>query len=73
MTRITLAVALTLAALGVVFYVATGFSGHGFALGPAAGELVADMVMDTKPMMDPSPYRLSRFTDGSFIKTPEMM
>ncbi|USS43814.1 FAD-binding oxidoreductase [Burkholderia glumae] len=55
------------------FYVATGFSGHGFALGPAAGELVADMVMGAKPLIDTSPYRLSRFTDGTFIKTPEMM
>lgn len=55
------------------FYVATGFSGHGFALGPAAGELVADMVTGVKPMMDISPYRLGRFTDGSFVKVPEMM
>jgi len=55
------------------FYVATGFSGHGFALGPAAGELVADMVTGAKPMMDISPYRLSRFTDGTSIKVPEMM
>jgi glycine/D-amino acid oxidase-like deaminating enzyme len=55
------------------FYVATGFSGHGFALGPAAGELVADMVTGAKPMMDISPYRLSRFTDGTTLKVPEMM
>lgn len=55
------------------FYVATGFSGHGFALGPAAGELVADMVTGATPMMDVSPYRLSRFTDGTSIKVPEMM
>ncbi len=55
------------------FYVATGFSGHGFALGPAAGELVADMVTGAKPMMDISPYRLSRFADGTSLKVPEMM
>ena len=55
------------------FYVATGFSGHGFALGPAAGELVADMVTGAKPMMDISPYRLSRFSDGTTVKVPEMM
>ena len=55
------------------FYVATGFSGHGFALGPAAGELVADMVTGAKPMMDIAPYRLSRFTDGTCINVPEMM
>lgn len=54
-------------------YLATGFSGHGFALGPAAGELVADMVTGSEPMMDIAPYRLSRFTDGTSIKVPEMM
>ncbi|WP_027799307.1 NAD(P)/FAD-dependent oxidoreductase [Paraburkholderia dilworthii] len=55
------------------FYVATGFSGHGFGLGPAAGELVADMVTGAKPLLDISPYRLGRFTDGSSLKVPEMM
>ena len=55
------------------FYVASGFSGHGFGLGPAAGELIADMVTGAKPMMDISPYRLRRFTDGTVVKVPEMM
>ena len=55
------------------FYLASGFSGHGFAMGPAAGELVADMVTGAKPMIDISPYRLSRFTDGTSIKVPDMM
>ncbi|KKB61657.1 D-amino acid oxidase [Robbsia andropogonis] len=55
------------------FYVASGFSGHGFALGPAAGELIADMVTGAKPIMDISPYRLSRFMDGTPVKVPEMM
>lgn len=40
---------------------ATGFSGHGFGTGPAAGELAADLVMNTKPIVDPAPYRLERF------------
>jgi glycine/D-amino acid oxidase-like deaminating enzyme len=55
------------------FYLATGFSGHGFAMGPAAGELVADMVTGAQPMVDISPYRLGRFTDGTSLKVPEMM
>ncbi|WP_250502514.1 FAD-binding oxidoreductase [Caballeronia sp. AZ7_KS35] len=55
------------------FYIASGFSGHGFALGPAAGELLADMVTGAKPMMDIAPYRLERFTDGTRVKVPEMM
>lgn len=40
---------------------ATGFSGHGFGTGPAAGALVADLVMGTQPIIDPAPYRLDRF------------
>lgn len=42
--------------------VAIGFSGHGFGTSPAAGQLAADLVMrsDT-PLIDPTPYRFSRF------------
>lgn len=40
---------------------ATGFSGHGFGTSPAAGQLAADMVMDSKPLVDPTPYRFDRF------------
>ncbi len=49
------------------FHIATGFSGHGFGIGPGAGRLMADLVMNTSPVVDPSPFRLSRFTDGSAI------
>ena len=55
------------------FYVASGFSGHGFALGPAAGEVIADMVTGANPLMDVSPYRFGRFTDGTVVKVPEFM
>ena len=47
------------------FFIATGFSGHGFGIGPGAGRLVADMVSGAPPIVDPAPFRLSRFTDGS--------
>jgi len=40
--------------------VATGFSGHGFGTGPAAGHLAADLVSNTEPLIDPSPYRFDR-------------
>ncbi len=40
--------------------VATGFSGHGFGTGPAAGHLAADLVSNTDPIIDPSPYRFDR-------------
>jgi glycine/D-amino acid oxidase-like deaminating enzyme len=47
------------------FFVATGFSGHGFGIGPGAGRLVADLVMGREPVVDPTPFRLARFLDGS--------
>lgn len=43
------------------FYMATGFSGHGFGLGPAAGKLMAEIVCDETPCVDPSPFRFERF------------
>jgi glycine/D-amino acid oxidase-like deaminating enzyme len=45
--------------------IATGFSGHGFGIGPGAGRLVADIVTGSNPIVDPAPFRFSRFTDGS--------
>jgi glycine/D-amino acid oxidase-like deaminating enzyme len=47
------------------FYIATGFSGHGFGIGPGAGRLIADMVMGRPPLVDPTTFRLARFSDGS--------
>ncbi|KUJ78375.1 NAD(P)/FAD-dependent oxidoreductase [Ruegeria profundi] len=49
-------------------YIATGFSGHGFGIGPAAGRLMADLVAETTPCVDPAAFRLSRFTDGSKVR-----
>jgi glycine/D-amino acid oxidase-like deaminating enzyme len=47
--------------------VATGFSGHGFGIGPAAGRLAAEIATGRKTIVDPAPFRYSRFTDGSPI------
>ena len=43
------------------FYVATGFSGHGFGIGPGAGRLMADIVAGDAPIVDPAPFRYGRF------------
>ena len=61
----------TLAAIGMVLavvaiplrglFLSTGYSGHGFGLGPAAGRLTADLVTGDPPIVDPRPFRLSRF------------
>jgi glycine/D-amino acid oxidase-like deaminating enzyme len=53
------------------FFIATGFSGHGFGIGPGAGRLVADLVSGDPTIVDPAPFRFSRFTDGSRPK-PEV-
>jgi glycine/D-amino acid oxidase-like deaminating enzyme len=47
------------------FFIATGFSGHGFGISPGAGRLMAELVTGATPVVDPAPYRYSRFTDGS--------
>lgn len=43
------------------FFIASGFSGHGFGIGPGAGRLVADLVNGDHPIVDPTPFRLDRF------------
>jgi glycine/D-amino acid oxidase-like deaminating enzyme len=50
------------------FHIATGFSGHGFGIGPGAGRLMADIVTRRTPVVDPKDFRLARFTDGSKIE-----
>jgi glycine/D-amino acid oxidase-like deaminating enzyme len=50
------------------FTVATGFSGHGFGIGPGAGKLVADLVSGSAAADELSAFRLSRFFDGSPIR-----
>jgi glycine/D-amino acid oxidase-like deaminating enzyme len=47
--------------------VATGFSGHGFGIGPGAGQLAAQLTTGEVPTVDPTPFRASRFSDGSPI------
>jgi glycine/D-amino acid oxidase-like deaminating enzyme len=47
--------------------IATGFSGHGFGIGPAAGRLAAQLAIGDTLSADPTPFRASRFSDGSPI------
>jgi glycine/D-amino acid oxidase-like deaminating enzyme len=46
-------------------FLASGFSGHGFGLGPGAGRLISELVMGLPPCVDPAPFRYSRYFDGS--------
>ena len=50
------------------FYLAAGFSGHGFKLGPAIGELVAEEILTGKATsIDISGFDLSRFEKGQLF------
>ena len=49
------------------FYLATGFSGHGFGIGPGAGSVISKLIQN-KPTVDVEAFRLDRFFDGSPIR-----
>ena len=46
-------------------FIATGFSGHGFGIGPAAGKIMANLVQQKPVEHDITRFRFSRFSDGS--------
>ena len=46
------------------FLYATGFSGHGFLMGPAIGEVVRDLVLGRTPPVDVSGLGVDRFASG---------
>ena len=48
--------------------VATGFTGHGFAMGPIVGRLVAELITDGKSSIDRRAFRFSRFAEGAVGK-----
>ena len=46
-------------------FVATGFSGHGFGIGPAAGKIMAELIQNRDCDHDIRRFRFNRFSDGS--------
>lgn len=50
-------------------FVATGFSGHGFGIGPAAGRAIADLATGRTARVDLKAFRFSRFSGGSSIRS----
>jgi sarcosine oxidase subunit beta len=52
------------------FLYATGFSGHGFLMGPAIGEVMRDLYLGRSPVVDVSPLTADRFA-GSALR-PEL-
>jgi glycine/D-amino acid oxidase-like deaminating enzyme len=47
------------------FFLMSGFSGHGFGIGPGAGRLMAELVTGATPVVDPAPFRFERLTGDS--------
>ncbi|MDH6153506.1 MULTISPECIES: NAD(P)/FAD-dependent oxidoreductase [Paraburkholderia] len=52
--------------------IATGFCGHGFAMGPIVGKLLAELNDGGEASLDLSAFRLQRFFDGT-MKRPRSM
>ena len=46
---------------------AYGFSGHGFKLAPALGEVLAQSVLGLETEIDLGPYRPSRFAEAELL------
>lgn len=42
------------------FYLASGFSGHGFGIGPGAGQLMADLITGDRCKVDPKVFDIAR-------------
>lgn len=52
------------------FYVANGFSGHGFKLSPMVGRCMAELILDGKAAsVDITPLRPSRYREGSYFQS----
>ena len=47
------------------FLYATGFSGHGFLMGPAVGEVIRDLYLGERPFVDVSGLDAERFGDAA--------
>ncbi|NML34133.1 NAD(P)/FAD-dependent oxidoreductase [Paraburkholderia antibiotica] len=53
--------------------IATGFCGHGFAMGPIVGKLLAEMNDGGEASLDLSAFRLQRFFDGTMQRPRSML
>ncbi len=52
-------------------FLAAGFSGHGFGIGPGAGHLIADLVTGQPPIVDPKPYHPDRLNGSAWGKVAD--
>ena len=52
------------------FFLANGFSGHGFQHSPAAGQVMAELILGEKPSIDISCLSVDRIRKGQLIQEP---
>jgi len=52
------------------FYVAAGYSGHGFMMGPATGQSMAELILGLSPTLPWDKLGLTRFQEGGLILEP---
>lgn len=52
------------------FYLAVGFSGHGFMLAPITGKLIAELILDGKPSIPINKLDIGRFERGELADEP---
>lgn len=55
------------------FYMAVGFSGHGFMFGPITGVAMSEMILGEKPTIDVSMLNLNRFKTGNLLLEPSVV
>lgn len=55
------------------FYLAVGFSGHGFMFGPATGILMSEMIMGEETSIDISSLNLYRFEKDELVFEPSVV
>lgn len=55
------------------FYMAIGYSGHGFMFGPITGVVMSEMILGEEPTIDVSMLNLNRFKTGNLIIEPSVV
>lgn len=55
------------------FFLAIGFSGHGFMFGPITGICISEMILGKKPSIDVSMLNVNRFKTGDLLLEPSVV
>ncbi|KAB3531034.1 FAD-binding oxidoreductase [Alkaliphilus pronyensis] len=55
------------------FYLAVGYSGHGFMLGPATGRVIAESILGEETTLPIDMLNLDRFKEGKLIFEPSVV